>query len=141
MVRKPRKKKVEVPQPIESESTTPVVPLPVVSVPPYPLPINYPVPPTTVKGDDLMDIRDIKKLWKTKTFWAALCLFLLSITSIIFGLPQFAQNPIVIGIGGMIIAVLWVVLRMATNNPVTPSINFPHPNEWLKMRQGQQPPG
>jgi hypothetical protein len=135
--RAPRKKKVAIPSLQESVSLQPAMPPvqqqppQVIYAPPYPLPI--PTAPVS-DGDDVICIDDVKKLWKTKTFWAAVCLFLLSMASIVFGLPQFANNPVVIGAGGMVIAVLWVVLRMATNNPVTPSINFPHPNEWFKHK-------
>ena len=105
--------------------------------PPYPLPTSTISTSTTTFGpvdDTIVSFNDMKKLWKTKTFWASVCLFLLSMASILFGLPQFANNPVVIGLGGMLISILWVALRMMTNQPVTPSINFPHPSEWFKRK-------
>jgi len=149
--RAPRKKKVAPPpEPVQVKAPEPPIvedkppyPLPTIPTYPQPYPQSYPQPypppygPQYPNSDEMMNLSDIKKLWKTKTFWAAVCLFLLSLASIMFGLPQFASNPIIIGVGGVVISILWIVLRMATNQPVTPSINFPHPNEWFKKK----PPG
>lgn len=101
--------------------------------PPYPLPEEE-----QVESDEI-NISDVRKLWKTKTFWSGICLFLLSLCSIVFGLPQFASNPTIIGLAGMIMAILWIVLRMMINQPVSPSINFPHPNEWLYKNKKNKP--
>lgn len=145
--RAPRKKKVvaEAPSIPESVSVLPALPpaqpaeyapppYPLPNNPPYPVPYYPPAPVPVNPRDTMVCLDDVKSLWKSKNFWAAVCLFVLSGITLLGGIPALSSNPMFMGVTGMAFSVMWILFRMMTDQPVTPTVNLPHPSEWFKKK-------
>lgn len=77
----------------------------------------------------------IKSLFTTKTFWAGVSLFIMSVLGILStAFTNYITNPYIYPIIGVAFSICFVILRMSTNNPVTPSINVPDPSSWFKKK-------
>lgn len=73
------------------------------------------------------------KIWyKSKSVWAAVVLFSLSLLVTIGTFPSVVESPYFQGVVGMIFSILWVLLRMLTDQPITPNINLPNPKDLFK---------
>lgn len=90
-------------------------------------------------GDTMVSLNNMKTLWKSKNFWGAVSMFALSGLTLMGNLPAFSENPTVMSIVGMAFALLWILFRMTTNQAITPSVNMPHPGEWMKKKTGGGP--
>ena len=102
--------------------------------PPYPLPVSYNPQPVN-PSDTMVSLDNIKSLYKSKNFWGAICLFLLSGLTLLGTVPALAGNPVIMSVTGMAFAVLWIVFRMMTNQPVTPTVNLPNPSTWFSKKK------
>lgn len=59
-----------------------------------------------------------KSIWLSKSFWAAVVTFLISILGLLVGQEWIAANPSAVATIGMIVSVLNMVLRTLTNQGV-----------------------
>jgi hypothetical protein len=108
---------------------------------PYPLPTQplYQIP-NYQRVNDEVSFATAKSLLKSRNFWAAASMFVLSLLTLIGSLPAIAENPIIMSITGMVFSLLWILFRITTNQPINPTINIPHPGGWFKREQKQQTP-
>jgi len=61
---------------------------------------------------------DSKSIWLSKSFWAAVVTFAISILGLLVGQEWIAANPSAVATIGMVVSVLNVVLRTLTDKGV-----------------------
>lgn len=80
--------------------------------------------------------RKQKSLWKSRNFWAAIALFVLSLLTALTNFPGLYDNPTITGVIGMLFAIAWIVLRMSSSDDeVYPTVNIPNPSDWKWRRK------